>query len=68
MNAGEVLQNVNGLTFENLARLVQSGLIRPKRGQWNSLVDAEFSNRDLFLIKRTWDYLKELRREERAAE
>jgi len=67
MNAAEVLENVTGLTIDNLARLVRVGLIRPKGGQWHSLGDAEFSNRDLFIIKRTWYHMKELRREEGAA-
>ena len=67
MDVAEVLQNVDGLTFDGLTRLVQTGLIRPKGARWNSLVDAQFSNTDLFLIKRTWNYMRELRRQEPTA-
>lgn len=58
MNSGEILQEIDGLTQDKLTYFVRAGYINPKKIRRGSLNYNVFSDNDLSLVKRAWDYIK----------
>lgn len=58
MNAGEMLEKVDGLTHDKLTYFVRAGYLKPKKIKRGSLHYNEFSDKDLQLVKVAWDYIK----------
>lgn len=58
MNAGEILEQVEGLTHDKLTYFVRAGYLKPKKIKRGSLNYNEFSDDDLHLVKTAWDYIK----------
>lgn len=48
MNAGEILQQVDGLTHDKLTYLLRAGYIKPKKIKRGSLYYNNFSEGDFF--------------------
>lgn len=59
MDAGEILNNVDGLTIDRLTYFVRAGYVRPRKIKRGSLYFNEFSPADLELIKKAWGYISE---------
>lgn len=57
MKAGEVLKEVEGLNHDKLTYFIRSGYIKPKRIKRGSLYYNDFSDNDLEIIKRAWEYI-----------
>jgi hypothetical protein len=57
MNAGEILHQVHGLTRDKLTYFVRAGYLTPNKVERGSLDYNEFSDDDLFLVKRAWEYI-----------
>lgn len=57
MYAGGVLKRVHGLTYDRLRYFVRAGYVRPKKIKKRSLYHNDFSEEDLELIKRAWEYI-----------
>ena len=58
MYAGEILEQVDGLTHDKLTYFVRAGYLSPKKIKRGTLNYNEFSERDLQLVTRAWDYIK----------
>ena len=58
MTAGEILKQVEGLTHDKLTYFVRAGYLSPKKIKRGTLNYNKFSDKDLFLVKRAWDYIK----------
>ena len=58
MNAGNILQQVDGLTHDKLTYFVRAGYLNPKKIKRGSLDYNDFSEKDLFLVRRAWEYIK----------
>ncbi len=58
MNAGEILDHVDGLTHDKLTYFVRAGYLRPKKIQRGSLNYNDFTERDLQLVLCAWDYIQ----------
>lgn len=58
MNAGEILERVDGLTHDKLTYFVRAGYIKPKKIKRGTLNYNNFSERDSELIRRAWEYIK----------
>lgn len=58
MNAGAILYEVDGLTRDKLTYFVRAGYLNPKKNERGSLSYNDFSDKDLFLVKRAWEYIK----------
>lgn len=58
MNAGEILEQVDGLTNDKLTYFVRAGYIQPKKIKRGSLNYNNFSEKDLELVKHAWNYIK----------
>ncbi len=58
MNAGELLEQVEGLTHDKLTYFVRAGYIKPKKIRRGSLNYNIFSKKDLGLIKIAWGYIR----------
>ena len=67
MIAGEILEQVDGLTHDKLIYFVRAGYINPNKIKRGSLYYNDFSGRDLSLIRRAWDYIKTYDMKTRAA-
>jgi len=57
MNAGEIIEQVDGLTHDRLTYFVRAGYVNPRKIKHGSLNYNEFSRRDLEIIKRAWEYI-----------
>jgi len=57
MYAGGVLKRVDGLTYDKLRYFVRAGYVRPKKIKKRSLYYNDFSEEDLELIKRAWEFI-----------
>jgi len=57
MTAGEIIENVEGLSRDRLTYFVRAGYVNPKKIKRGSLYFNEFSERDLSLIGRAWKYI-----------
>lgn len=58
MNAGDILQQVDGLTRDKLTYFVRAGYLNPNKIERGSLNYNDFSEKDLFLAKCAWEYIK----------
>lgn len=58
MNAGEILERVEGLTHDKLTYFVRAGYLRPKKIKRGSLNYNDFSEKDLELVKLAWDHIQ----------
>ena len=58
MNAGNILQQVDGLTHDKLTYFVRPGYLNPKKIKRGSLDYNDFSEKDLFLVRRAWEYIQ----------
>jgi len=58
MYAGDILQQVDGLTHDKLTYFVRAGYLNPNKIERGSLNYNDFSEKDLFLVKRAWEYIK----------
>jgi DNA-binding transcriptional MerR regulator len=58
MTPGEVIENVSGLTRDKLTYFVRAGYVNPQRKKKGSLSYNDFSEKDFFLVKRAWEYIK----------
>jgi len=58
MNAGEIIQQAEGLTHDKLTYFVRAGYVQPEKIKRGSLLYNEYSQKDLDLIKIAWDYIK----------
>lgn len=67
MTAGNVLKLVNGLTRDKLSYFVRAGYVTPKKIKRGSLDQNLFSERDVFLIKRAWEYISRYETRPKAA-
>jgi len=54
MTAGEIIQEVAGLTHDKLTYFVRAGYLKPKKFKRGSLNYNNFSDTDLFLVKIAW--------------
>lgn len=57
MNAGEIIEKIDGLSRDRLTYFVRAGYVSPKKVKRGSLYFNQFSERDLSLISRAWDYI-----------
>jgi DNA-binding transcriptional MerR regulator len=57
MDAGEILAQVERLTHDKLTYFVRVGYIKPKKVKHGTLYYNEFSQEDLEIIKRAWEYI-----------
>jgi DNA-binding transcriptional MerR regulator len=57
MDAGEILAQVERLTHDKLTYFVRVGYIKPKKVKHGTLYYNEFSQQDLEIIKRAWEYI-----------
>ena len=57
MNAGEIIEQVNGLNHDKLTYFVRAGYVKPRRYRRGSLYFNEFTKRDLEVIRRAWEYI-----------
>ena len=57
MDAGEILAQVERLTHDKLTYFVRVGYIKPKKVKHGTLYYNEFSQKDLEIIKRAWEYI-----------
>ncbi|MBN2514448.1 MAG: hypothetical protein JXC33_00275 [Deltaproteobacteria bacterium] len=57
MTAGEIIENIEGLSRDRLTYSVRAGCVNPKKIKRRSLYFNEFSERDLSLIGRAWEYI-----------
>jgi len=57
MDAGEILAQVERLTHDKLTYFVRVGYIMPKKVKHGTLYYNEFSQQDLEIIKRAWEYI-----------
>ena len=57
MNAGDILQQVDGLTHDKLTYFVRAGYLNPEKIERGSLNYNDFSDKDLFLVKCAWEYI-----------
>jgi len=67
MTAGDVLKLVSGLTRDKLSYFVRAGYVSPKKVKRGSLDQNLFSERDVFLIKRAWEYMSRYETHPKAA-
>jgi hypothetical protein len=67
MTAGNVLKLVRGLTRDKLSYFVRAGYVTPKKIKRGSLDQNLFSERDVFLIKRAWEYISRYETRPKAA-
>ena len=58
MTGGEILKQVEGLTHDKLTYFVRAGYLHPKKIKRGSLDYNKFTEKDLALVKRAWDYIK----------
>ena len=58
MIAGEILEQVDGLTHDKLTYFVRAGYLHPKKIQRGTLNYNDFSERDLQLVIRAWDFIQ----------
>lgn len=58
MNAGDILQQVDGLTHDKLTYFVRAGYLNPKKIKRGSLNYNDFSDKDLFLTRCAWEYIQ----------
>jgi DNA-binding transcriptional MerR regulator len=57
MDAGEIIAQVERLTHDRLTYFVRVGYVKPKKVKHGNLYYNEFSQRDLEIIKRAWEYI-----------
>lgn len=57
MYAGGVLKRVDGLTYDQLKYFVRAGYVRPRKIRKKSLDYNDFSEEDVELIKRAWEFI-----------
>jgi DNA-binding transcriptional MerR regulator len=57
MNAGEIMQQVEGLTLDKLTYFVRAGYVKPEKIKRGSLYYNDFSQRHLEIIKRAWKHI-----------
>lgn len=57
MTAGEIIENIEGLSRDRLTYYVRAGYVNPKKIRRGSLYFNKFSERDLLLISRAWEYI-----------
>ena len=57
MNAGEILQQVDGLTNDKLTYFVRAGYLQPNKIKRGSLNYNDFSETDLELVRIAWDFI-----------
>jgi len=57
MYAGGVLKRVDGLTYDRLRYFVRAGYVRPRKIKRKSLYYSDFSEEDVELIKRAWEFI-----------
>jgi hypothetical protein len=67
MNAGDVLRLVKGLTRDKLSYFVRAGYVSPEKVKRGSLDHNVFSERDVFLIGRAWEYMTRYQTRPKAA-
>ena len=67
MTAGEVLNLVRGLTRDKLSYFVRAGYVSPKKVKRGSLDQNQFSEKDVFLIGRAWEYMTRYQTSPKAA-
>lgn len=58
MIAGEIIEQVEGLTHDKLTYFVRAGYLQPNKIKRGSLNYNDFSNEDLELVKLAWDYIQ----------
>ena len=57
MNAGDIIEQVEGLTHDKLTYFVRAGYVNPQKIKRGTLNYNDFSQRDLEIIKRAWGYI-----------
>ena len=57
MYAGGVLKLVNGLTYDKLSYFFRASCINPKKIKKESLYYKDFSEEDVDLIRRVWNFI-----------
>jgi hypothetical protein len=67
MTAGNVLKLVRGLTRDKLSYFVRAGYVTPQKVKRGSLDQNLFSERDVFLIRRAWEYMSRYQTRPKAA-
>lgn len=67
MTSGEVIESVDGLTRDKLTYFVRAGYVKPQKLKKGTLYYNEFSEKDLFLISRAWEYIRRYDMRTRAA-
>ena len=67
MTAGEVLSLVRGLTRDKLSYFVRAGYVSPKKVKRGSLDQNQFSEKDVYLIGRAWEYMTRYQTSPKAA-
>ena len=68
MNAGEIIAQVDdGLTHHRLTYFARVGYVKPKKVKRGSLYYNEFSQRDLQIVRRAWEYISKSDMRVRAA-
>jgi hypothetical protein len=58
MIAGEIIEQVEGLTHDKLTYFVRAGYLQPNKIKRGSLNYNDFSEDDLELVKLAWEYIK----------
>ena len=67
MTAGDMIEQVPGLTLDKVTYYVRAGYLCPKKVKRRSLFYNEFSKEDCHLLKRAWKYISEQKMRVRAA-
>ncbi len=58
MTSGEILNEVEGLTHDKLTYFVRADYLKPNKIKRGSLNYNDFSETDLFLLKRAWELIR----------
>lgn len=58
MTGGEILKRVEGLSQDKLTYFVRAGYLHPRKIKRGSLNYNHFSEKDFFLVKRAWEYIR----------
>lgn len=56
--AGEILEQIDGLTHDKLTYFVRAGYLEPTKIKRGSLYYNDFSGGDLSLVRLAWGYIK----------
>lgn len=67
MTAGDIMEQVPGLTLDKLTYYVRAGYLHPSKLKRKSLFYNEFSKEDFLVIKKAWTYISDHKMRVRAA-